>query len=207
MESERTITIDAKLTLERIERLREKIDAERSAMVRALLSIQLKAIMDEMESGPKGGGGGKLGVRTGALLGSFSNPEVSEIGKSGDDVIGAETGSNMEYAAIHEFGGVIVPVHSKFLIIPTKEALTPKGVEAGWAVELKKAKMRDRALGIDSKKKESESEPLYLFVKKVTIKPTGYISKAMVAADEELRDFAESYVESWMLAAERGGRA
>jgi hypothetical protein len=274
------ITIDAHLALEGIEKLRGKIDRERSKLVRELLAEQLKAVTDQFNSGPKGGGNLPLGVRTNRLRGSFTSPPVSAIGKAGDEMIGVETGSNLEYAAIHEFGGEIVPIHAKFLAIPVGRALTPKGVERGSAKLDKDSRQLDvifwkhpknpnivGALGIDSQKavadvdknrklqtafaaspiaqaghrKEkwykaakrrvaesaknrklraafaasgssnvaavSQFEAFYLLAKKVTIKPTHYLSRAFNASEKEIRRIAEARIQEWIMAAGGGGNA
>lgn len=57
--------------------------------------------------------GGKTLTWRGILSGSITSDATIEY---------AEWGTNMEYGAIHQFGGVIKPVRSKFLAVPITDA-------------------------------------------------------------------------------------
>ncbi|HEX5276493.1 MAG TPA: phage virion morphogenesis protein [Fluviicoccus sp.] len=57
--------------------------------------------------------GGKTLTGNGILAGSITSDATIEY---------AEWGTNMEYAAIHQFGGVIRPVRAKFLAVPITDA-------------------------------------------------------------------------------------
>lgn len=74
--------------------------------------------------------GQKLKVRTGNLRRSLQESRAKKVERRGDNVIGT-VGTNMEYAAIHEYGGTIRPKKSKYLAVPLKAALTAKGVARG----------------------------------------------------------------------------
>jgi hypothetical protein len=68
-------------------------------------------------------GGEGLKRRTGYLAKSFSHVVVETA-----DVIELRIASYLPYARIHEKGGVIKPVNSKYLAIPVGDSLTPAGV-------------------------------------------------------------------------------
>lgn len=74
--------------------------------------------------------GQKLNVRTGNLRRSLQESRAKKVQERGDAVIGT-VGTNMEYAAINEYGGTIRPKKSKWLTVPLKDALTAKGVARG----------------------------------------------------------------------------
>lgn len=57
--------------------------------------------------------GGKTLTGNGILSGSITHHATSEF---------AEWGTNMEYGAIHQFGGVIKPVRARFLAVPITDA-------------------------------------------------------------------------------------
>lgn len=76
------------------------------------------------------GRSGALKVRTGYLRRSIKKTRISVSGH----LIHGAVGSDVEYAAIHEFGGVIRPVHKKFMVfrnqsgalVFTKRVIMPK---------------------------------------------------------------------------------
>lgn len=74
--------------------------------------------------------GQKLNVRTGSLRRSLQESRAKKVITMGNNVIGT-VGTNLKYAAIHEYGGTIRPKRAKWLAIPLKGALTAKGVARG----------------------------------------------------------------------------
>lgn len=81
-------------------------------------SRRLDRIMQKDQLRPPG-----LHRRTGRLADSFTR-EVS-----GHDLgsLLMRYGTNVSYAAIHEFGGIVKPIRGKFLTIPLKANRTPTG--------------------------------------------------------------------------------
>ncbi len=65
-----------------------------------------------------------LNKRTGRLSRSI----FPAVYMDGPNTITGVAATNVEYARIHEYGGVIRPVNKKWLTIPLKAALTPAGV-------------------------------------------------------------------------------
>lgn len=100
----------------------QRIETKAGPMLRATmerLAIQLQAHVQTH----KLTGGDPLNVRTGRLRRSITYRV--DTGPQGIDGI---VGTNVEYAAIHEYGGTIVPKTAKWLTVPLRAALTPSGV-------------------------------------------------------------------------------
>jgi len=90
---------------------------QRSALENALLTGALP-----IENGAKENVIAKLNT-TGLATGTLSRSIHTEPSEDNTpDRVFVETGTNVEYAAIHEFGGTIVPKKAKFLTIPLTDA-------------------------------------------------------------------------------------
>lgn len=69
-----------------------------------------------------------LNRRTGNLARSFKSRAYQSAVLGGVVLDVQPEGPGSEYASIHEFGGIVRPVHSKYLWIPIGDNLTSKGV-------------------------------------------------------------------------------
>jgi hypothetical protein len=120
---------------------------------------------------PQGTTDKTLSLRSGALLKSIEE-SVRVTGATMGDIEG-HIGSDLVYARIQEYGGVIVPKHAKYLAIPLPAALDSRGVPLRqgprfWTNTFV-AKSKNGNLLIFQKRGAKEIVPLYVLKDKVTI--------------------------------------
>jgi len=117
---------------------------------------------------------------TGQLANSFQ----TIVKQQGSSVYGFLF-SNLRYAGIHEYGGVIKPVNAKALTIPTKFVKTPASKVKGSARDfqntfIKKYKRKDGSQGAGIFQQKGDGIiPLFWLVKKVELKGKHYVSDAI----------------------------
>lgn len=115
---------------------------------------------------------------TGAIARSVGGGVGSITQMSGNSLI---VGTNLESAALHQYGGTVVPVHAKWLTIP----LTQKAKNAGGARNFSgkltftplgrgKAALRETRQP-RGKRKAPPGKIQFLLVKKVVIKPRPFV--------------------------------
>lgn len=118
---------------------------------------------------------GRLRSSIGIMVKDKDNNLVADIGS------GVRQGDRVPYANIHETGGVIRPVNSKYLAVPLKSALTPAGVLKKKPREWPNTfvlRSKNGALIIAQKKgKRGKLISLFVLKKSVTIPQRRYMSR------------------------------
>ena len=169
----------------------EILRAEMSKAMRASLFTVTRTAQKEFLSGPRPE---RLGVRSGRLRASLNEGDRDLIYRVEDrqaQVVGT-VGTNVVYAAIHETGGIIRPIHGRYLAVPTMLALSASGVlKPQYNRPLKEipglviirtksgvlfAQERQPAMG---RQRRSIARALFWLVRKVTIPPRPYLGPAL----------------------------
>ena len=137
--------------------------------------------------------GQKLNVRTGNLRRSFQESRAKKVQERGDGVIGT-VGTNQKYAKIHEYGGTIRPVKSKWLTIPLKDAMTAKGVARGKARDFKgaffaKSKAGNLILFGESMVGSGNIVPLFVLKKMVRMPRSPFMRPSLEEKREDITRF------------------
>ncbi len=129
-----------------------------------------------------------LHVRTGALLNSVSSTKkVIDDGKTISGEIGTE---GVPYAAIHEFGGTIVPTNKQWLTIPSEDNRRPDGLPKMSTKDLMATGKSFIAKNTIFLKEGSGIKAMFFLKKSVTIPKRPYISTALAAKQEQImKDF------------------
>ena len=120
--------------------------------------------------------GQELNTRSGDLRRSIR----ARVTKRGHKFIGS-VGSNLDYAAIHEFGKVVTPTQSQWLTIPLDAAKTGSGVSRGGARSFSNTffhMTKDKRLFIMQTQGKG-FVPLFRLVKSVRIEETHYVSDSI----------------------------
>lgn len=110
------------------------------------------------------------GLSTGRLMQSFKR----EVLTRKDHTVVGVVGSDLPYAAIHEFGGTITPKKSSALTIPMKREARRRGARS--FPELFVYKTNGKAFL--ARRKGESLEVLYFLAKRVEIQPKGYLARA-----------------------------
>ncbi len=135
--------------------------------------------------------GAGLHVRTGTLLNSIGASK--KVVEDSNGFIYGEIGpEGVPYAAIHEFGGTIVPKNAKALAIPTRENQRPDGLPKITTQDLKNGLVpsfvnKGIIFGIfGGKGKTAEAMALFILKSSVTIPARPYLSTAVAKKKEEI---------------------
>ena len=101
----------------------------------------------------------------------------TEIGESRRDYVEALIGTNLEYAAIHEFGGTIKPRTAKYLSIPlTEDARRQAGGPRDFRGKLSVRMRRGAARGVLV---DEQGTAQYALTRSVTISAQPYLRPAL----------------------------
>lgn len=128
-----------------------------------------------------------LQVRTGSLLNSIpASKKVTEINGAVTGEIGPE---GVEYAAIHEFGGTILPKKAKNLTIPTEFNRRRDGLPKITVRDLMAMKGQSFIANSAIFKKEGDQiTPMFWLKKSVTIPKRPYLFPALKSKEKEILD-------------------
>lgn len=167
----------------RLERLRDGI-APASHRALVLLGGQTTRLLREGYLS-----GGLLNARTGRLRNSIA-ADVTQDGAGVTLTVSAGASGQLRYAKIHETGGTITPKRGKFLAIPVGPALTGAGVARYVSPrdvpDLVFISTRNGAAGVLVKKQGRKGnerlQVWFRLVRRVKIKPKGYMRRAQRAA-------------------------
>ena len=134
--------------------------------------------------------GQKLRVRTGGLRRSLQEKRAKKVQERGDGVIGI-VGTNLKYAAIHEYGGTIRPKRAKWLAIPLKGALTARGVARGGPRDFKNTffAMSKNGNLIMFSKSMGSIIPLFALKKEVKIPKVSYMKSGLKEKTNDIIKF------------------
>lgn len=129
-------------------------------------SLRLDRIMHKDQLRPPG-----LHRRTGRLSQSFTR----EISGRDMKTLLMRYGTNVSYAAIHEFGGIVKPLHSRYLTIPLKANRTGAGVmrqsiRSFPVVKFVRSKKGRRNLIAMAGPDAENLKPMFVLVREVKIK-------------------------------------
>ena len=134
--------------------------------------------------------GQKLRVRTGNLRRSLQERRARKVQERGNEIIGI-VGTNLKYAAIHEYGGTIRPKRAKWLAIPLKGALTARGVARGGPRDFKNTffAMSKNGNLIMFSKSMGSIIPLFALKKEVKIPKTQYMKSGLKEKTNDIIKF------------------
>lgn len=164
-----------------IKQLTEELAAYRKNLrkqVFGALTILEAEILNQIRS--KAG----LHVRTGALLNSIGASK--KVYEQDGLIVGSIGPEGIPYAAIHEFGGTVIPKNKQFLAIPTGENRRPDGLARMTTTELRntgKSFIRDGIIFLQEGKKIT---PMFVLKRSVTIPKRPYLSTALEAKRDEI---------------------
>lgn len=129
-----------------------------------------------------------LHVRTGALLNSIGRSK--KVYEQNGVIVGEIGPEGIPYAAIHEFGGVVVPKNKQFLAIPTPENRRADGLPIMTTQELKNTGNSFVRKGMIFLSEGKKITPMFFLKRSVTIPARPYLSTALAAKqDEILKEF------------------
>ena len=179
--------IEFNINREDLRRIFEKLDrVSPKSKARALVTAFRKASLMVKIDLQNNVSGKILKRRTGHLAQSItSRVDITEEGLTGVIGSGVRTGNRVEYANIHETGGVITARRVRYLTIPTKYALTG-------AKDVKRISARDfentfvRQGIIWQRKGKRKIIPLFVLKKSVTIPKRKYMSKTLEEDKEKI---------------------
>ncbi len=135
-----------------------------------------------------------LHVRTGNLMNSIATSKKVEVTADGS-ITGTIGSVGIIYAAIHEFGGTIVPKNKQFLAIPTEENRRPDGspiVTTGQLQIYQKMGLAfiDKGVIFQRESKDAPPQAMFILKRSVDIPARSYIRPALAAKkDQILKDF------------------
>ena len=134
--------------------------------------------------------GQKLRVRTGNLRRSLQEKRARKVQERGNEIIGI-VGTNLKYAAIHEYGGTIRPKRAKWLAIPLKGALTARGVARGGPRDFKDTffAMSKNGNLIMFSKSMGSIIPLFALKKEVKIPKVSYMKSGLKEKSSDIIKF------------------
>ena len=134
--------------------------------------------------------GQKLSVRTGNLRRSLQEKRAKKVQERSNEIIGT-VGSNLKYAAIHEYGGTIRPKRTKWLAIPLKAALTARGVARGGPRDFKNTffAMSKNGNLIMFSKSMGSIIPLFALKKEVKIPKNPYMKSGLKEKSSDIIKF------------------
>jgi HK97 gp10 family phage protein len=98
----------------------------------------------------------------------------SEVTKSTDDYAEVAIGTDLEYAAIQEFGGTITPKNSRYLAIPLTDSAEQYGSPRSYPGSLKPRMRGGHGVLVDE-----SGTAVYALVKRVTIPAHPYLRPAL----------------------------
>ena len=132
----------------------------------------------------------KLGVQTGALIRSITG----KITRSTKHIVKGTTGSDLEYAAIHEHGGIIQPKVSQYLAIPLgKTQGKPRDYPDAFFITSKKNNL------LIVKNNGGELLPLFLLKKQVEIPARPFLKPAYLDNKKKVQeDLRDAYLTAWL---------
>lgn len=129
-----------------------------------------------------------LHVRTGALLNSVSR--TKRVYEENGVIIGQIGTEGVQYAAIHEFGGTVVPKNKQFLALPTDQNRRADGLPVMTTTELRntgRSFIRDHIIYLQEGKKIT---PMFVLKRSINIPARPYLSTALEAKkDQILKEF------------------
>lgn len=131
--------------------------------------------------------GAGLHVRTGALLNSIGGSKKVETDSNG--FIYGEIGpEGVPYAAIHEFGGTIVPKNKKFLAIPSEFNRRPDGLPKITTADLMSGLGKSFIANgvIFLKEGPNKITPMFYLKKSVDIPARPYLSTAVASKKDQI---------------------
>lgn len=125
-----------------------------------------------------------LHVRTGGLLNSISGSK--KVYEDNGTVVGEIGPEGIPYAAIHEFGGTVVPKNKQFLAIPTEENRRADGLPKMTTTELRNTGhsfVRNNLIFLQEGKKIT---PMFILKRSVNIPARPYLSTALAEKQDEI---------------------
>lgn len=163
------------------------VEEMKPAIKRAQLMVQ--AAVRRHASGVSVGGGSDIAPSRGKLAQSW---QVGAIEVHGLTDVRGPVGSNLAYAAIHEFGGTIRPRSARALTIPISPLAARKRARDFQGAFIVKTMGGQAFLAIKkgeeggSGKRAERIELLYLLKKQVTLRARHYVSNALKDVDPQL---------------------
>jgi hypothetical protein len=143
----------------------------------------------------------RLQPRTGRLRASMRRGDkdnIFQVQRRGTTIQGT-LGTNVVYARIHEFGGIIKPVKGQYLAIPTQLAKTPTGiVKAEFNRPLRQIQglflMRSRRGNLGAYRRRGRRgilERLFSLVRRAVVFPRPFLHVALNRAKPEITQIFE----------------